>query len=322
MKLRSLKFFIGLAVLTFALSSFAANKIKLGLNWKAEPEFGGFYAAKALGFYDKIGLDVEIMEGAAGVPIAQMVASGQADFGVTSGDHIILSRANGADLKALFTVYQKSPQCIIVREESPIKSIKDLMASDFTLAAGAGSPWLTYLQKKYAPKSLKVVPYQGGVSAYLNDKKLAQQGFAGSEPQLAEEKGVKTRTLLIADDGFDNYAALLFTSGKLIKKDPAIVELFVEATRMGWNAYVQDPSVANKKIAELNPSMPEATAKIILDIQKPLMVGDGSKPFGTLEPARWQTLVNQMKDIGLIKKPILAKDLMWEVPKLTKGAKH
>jgi NitT/TauT family transport system substrate-binding protein len=298
-----------LLVLVLSTAAFANTKVKLGLNWKAEPEFGGFYAAKELGLYEKAGLDVEIIEGAAGVPIAQMVASGQVDFGVTSGDHLILTRSNGADIKALFTVYQKSPQCVMVREDSSIKSFKELMDSDLTLSATSGSLWLTYLQKKFPPKKLKIVPYQGGITAFLNDPKMAQQGFAGSEPQLAESRGVKTRTLLIADAGFDNYAAILFASAKTLKDKPEVAKKFVAATREGWIAYVKDPSAAHKVISHLNPSMDPTTIETVFKIQKPLMVGDSKKGFGALSEKRWEILVKQMVEAGLIKKPVQAKDL-------------
>ena len=45
-----------------------ATKMQFALNWKAEPEFGGFYAAKLSRYFQKRNLDVEITEGGAGTP--------------------------------------------------------------------------------------------------------------------------------------------------------------------------------------------------------------------------------------------------------------
>jgi NitT/TauT family transport system substrate-binding protein len=50
----------------------SSQKIRLALNWKPEPDFGGFYAAP----YQKYGLDVEILPGGAGAPTMQMVGAG------------------------------------------------------------------------------------------------------------------------------------------------------------------------------------------------------------------------------------------------------
>ncbi len=51
-----------------------ADPVQLALNWKAEPQFGGFYAAQVLGLYAKNSLDVAIIEGGSGTPTIQMLA--------------------------------------------------------------------------------------------------------------------------------------------------------------------------------------------------------------------------------------------------------
>src|SRR6195256_3428720 len=80
-------------------------KIRLALNWKPDPEFGGFYAAD----YKKHGLDVEILPGGAGTPTVQMVGAGSAEFGMVSGDEILLARSKGNDVVGLFASFQQNP---------------------------------------------------------------------------------------------------------------------------------------------------------------------------------------------------------------------
>src|SRR3954463_13716145 len=82
-----------------------ASKIRLALNWKPNPEFGGFYAAE----YAKHGLDVELLPGGAGTPTVQMIGAGSAEFGIVAGDEILLARARGNDVVALFAVFQQNP---------------------------------------------------------------------------------------------------------------------------------------------------------------------------------------------------------------------
>ena len=50
---------------TFATTSFAANtleKVSLQLEWKYQFEHAGFIMAKEKGFYEEVGLDVELIE--------------------------------------------------------------------------------------------------------------------------------------------------------------------------------------------------------------------------------------------------------------------
>src|SRR4029078_9528513 len=49
-----------------APSGGAPAKFSLQLNWKPEPQFGGFYAAKEIGAYAKQNLDVEVVPGGVG----------------------------------------------------------------------------------------------------------------------------------------------------------------------------------------------------------------------------------------------------------------
>ena len=88
-----------------------AEKLVLQLNWKPEPQFGGFYAAP----FAEVGLNVEVREGGVGTPTVQMVATKQVPFGIVSADEVILNRANGGDVVALFAVYQTNPQALMTR---------------------------------------------------------------------------------------------------------------------------------------------------------------------------------------------------------------
>ena len=90
---------LGIFVVTMLLSltlttrAHAGEKIKLALNWVPEPEFGGIYAAKQTGAFEKHGLDVDIQPGGAGTPTWQLVATGKVDFAVASADEVIIARS-------------------------------------------------------------------------------------------------------------------------------------------------------------------------------------------------------------------------------------
>src|ERR1700742_1412773 len=82
-------FFAGLSV-----SSFAADKIVLGTDWRAEAEHGGYYQALATGLYAKAGLDVTIRQGGPQVNHAQLLAAGRLDFAVAPNSFIPLNFVN------------------------------------------------------------------------------------------------------------------------------------------------------------------------------------------------------------------------------------
>lgn len=305
------------AVLAFAQISWAAEAkkdltpTKLYLNWKAEPEFGGFYTALINKYYEKNGLQTEVVQGGAGTPTVQMIATGQADFGIVSGDEILLSRSNGAKVVGLFAVFQKAPYAFMVHADSKIKSIKELYSSGSTVSVVKGLPFLVYLDKKFAAgKNIQQVPYTGGISNFINDKKFVQQCFISSEPLLAEKQGLKVRTMLVADEGFNPYTVVLATNEETLKKKPEVVKAMVKAVQEGWTEYLKNAGPTHEAIAKLNPSMTVEAMAGIHQVESGLIESAETKKsgLGVMTLKRWEELSAQMKDLGLTKTAIPAKE--------------
>ncbi|MGH7180285.1 MAG: ABC transporter substrate-binding protein, partial [Tepidisphaeraceae bacterium] len=131
---------------------------KIALNWVPEPEFGGIYQAKVDGTFDRNEIDASIQPGGAGAPTWQLVASGKADFAVASADEVIIARSQGADVVAVFAIYQTCPQGIMVHRSRGLTSIEQVFQSG-TLAMEVGLPYGKFLQKKYGFDKVKRIPY-------------------------------------------------------------------------------------------------------------------------------------------------------------------
>ena len=306
-----------IAALLFSSFSFAAEtadkpavNVSLALNWKAEPEFGGFYEAAFSGTYLKHRINIDIQEGGSGTPTVQMLANGKVDFAIVSADEIVISQDRNPKNKvvALFAVYQTAPYILMTHAENNFQSAKDVFAAEGTLAVQAGLPYYQYLAKKYGKPKANVVPYLGGVSNFLNDKKFSQQGFITTEPLAAEKGGAKVKSFLIADEGFNPYVVVLAAREETLKKKPELVKSMIEATREGWQAYLQNPAKTNHSMAKLNRALDLETFSKAAMIQKPLIETKG-QALGSMTAERWETLVKQMKDLKQIKSTPAAKDL-------------
>src|SRR5262245_58384444 len=136
-----LQLFVFLVLAAMAQATSGATKVSISLNWVPEPEFGGIYAAKVNGAYDRNGLDVEIKPGGPGAPTWQLVATGKVEFAVSSADEVVIARAQGADVVALFTIYQTCPQGIMVHKSRGLRSIEEVFKSGGTLAMEVGLPY-------------------------------------------------------------------------------------------------------------------------------------------------------------------------------------
>ena len=191
-------------------------RIKLALNWKPEPEFGGFYAAP----YSKHGLDVEILPGGAGTPTVQMVGAGSVDFGIVSADEVVLARSHGNDVVALFAVFQDSPTGIMAHASRNLTSIGDVL-KDGTLALKAACLLRACWNGSIGFSHVKVVPSPGGdITSFLHDEKFAQQCFLTSEPIAARRKGASVKVFAVSEIGYNPYTTVLAVSGESLRKNP------------------------------------------------------------------------------------------------------
>lgn len=301
--------------LLLAPSAHATGPLKLGLNWKPEPQFGGFYAAQTGKLFEKNGLQVQILPGGSGTPTIQMLGSGQLDYAIVSADEIIMAHDRGnSDVVAIFASFQTNPQCILVREDAPVASLSDLFQnSDFTLLWQEGLPYAMHMKKKYGPIKVKTAPYTGGISGILSNPKVAQQGFATSEPLLTKAAHLATKTFLVAESGYNPYTTVLATTRKRIQSNQKEISQMLEAVRSGWLDYLNGPDKTNQLMNQLNPSMDIATMKDSATSQRILIQNSdtGSKGVGKMTEARWSELARQLKELGVIKGTPNVKNLYW-----------
>ena len=86
----------------------ATTKVKFQLQWVAQAQFAGYYAALDQGYYTAEGLDVSLLLGGPQVDNVQVVASGGADIGTAWLPKMLQSRENGTDLVSIAQVFQRS----------------------------------------------------------------------------------------------------------------------------------------------------------------------------------------------------------------------
>ena len=95
------------------------------LQWVTQSQFAGYFAAVDQGFYEDEGLDVTILEGAVDIVPQQVVASGQAEFGLAWVPKALVSNEEGAGLVNIGQVFQRSGTLEVSWADSGITSPAD-----------------------------------------------------------------------------------------------------------------------------------------------------------------------------------------------------
>ena len=294
---------LGLAAPTMAL-----DKVRFVTDWKAQAEHGGFYQAKAKGYYEEEGLDVEIIQGGASVNVPLLLGSEQVELGMGSNSFIPLNMAaKGVPAVAVAAIFQKDPQVLITHPRDDVKSIADMKGKPIMISdAAAGAYWI-WLKATFGFDDSQIRKYTYNLAPFLTDETAIQQGYITSEPyQIEKEGGFKPQLFLLADEAYPSYANLILATDKIAMERPLLVAKFVRASIRGWVDYLTgDPTPGNALIKADNPEMTDdVLASAIAKMNEYKLVGD--KP-GEMTDARWQEFFDVMSKNGVYK-----ADLDWK----------
>src|SRR3989344_4263752 len=293
---------IVILVIAGALAVFLANtnkqngfdNVTIRLKWLHQSQFAGYYAAAQEGFYKDEGINVKLVPGGAETPSIQIVAGGSEQFGVSGMAQLIEARAKGIPVVALATTYRKNPLIWFGIDES-IKTPQDLVGKKVGLTVGSNSDLLFRAMLKKTGidiNDITIVPVKYDLSLLLEREVDMYEGYLTDQPISAELAGYKTYVLNPSDYGIYFYGDTLFTTEKVIKENPDLVNRFTKATLRGWQFAYDNPEKAVDYVLmysdQLNKEQEMKGMKASLELIKP-----DNKPIGTIE----LNVVQQMQDL-------------------------
>jgi NitT/TauT family transport system substrate-binding protein len=288
-----------------ALPAAALDKVSFGTDWKAEAEHGGFYQAIATGIYQRHGLEVSLRPGGPQVNQAQLLAAGRLDFNLASNSFIPLNFVKeGIPMVVVAAIFQKDPQSLLAHPGQGNDSLAALKGKPIMVGGDTriGS-WL-FLKAKFGYTDDQIRPYTFNIAPFLADPKAVQQGYVTSEVYTMQQQGVKPVVMLLADNGYTGYAAMIQTSAKLVAEKPDLVQRFVDASIEGWYSYLYgNPAAGNALIKKDNPEQTDDLLTFGRDKIKEYGIVDSGDAkaggIGAMSEQRWSEFFTQMSAQGV-----------------------
>ena len=224
------------------------TKVKLQLQWFAQAQFAGYYAALDQGYFKDEGLDVEIIEGGTDIVPQTVLVDDQADYAIAWVPKALASREAGAGITDVAQIYQKSGTLQVSFADKGISTAADLkgkvvgnwgFGNEFELFAGMTKAGLDPAK----------------------DVTLAQQNFDMQGLLSGDIDAAQAMT-------YNEYAQVLETI------NPATKKLYTPAdfTTINWNdegtAMLQDAVWANTDRLESDKAYQETTVKFLKAVVK------------------------------------------------------
>lgn len=245
--------------LLMALPAAAADKMTLLLDWYVNPDHGPIIIAKEKGFFADEGLDVEIVAPADPSAPPKLVAAGKADLAVSYQPQIHLQVAEGLPLKRVGTLIASPLNCLMVKDDGPVKTIADLKGrkvgysvagvEEAQMRAVLSRHGLTMDDIEMVNVNWSLAPsvMSGQVDAVIG-------AYRNVELHQMEIEGVKGRCFFIEEEGMPSYDELIYVANPELM-DKAKVARFLTATERATQYIVNHPQESFEIYAGTAPEL-------------------------------------------------------------------
>ena len=212
------------------------QNVTLYLDWLNQFQFAGYYIAKEKGYYNDVGLDVEIKEFNSNSNVLESVMTEESAYGVGKSS-LIIDKFNGNNIVLLSTIFQTSPMVLISLKSSNIKTPKDLVNKNIMITEDAISSAAInsmIISQGVKLKDIHIQKHSFDINDLINQKTDAMACFLSNEPYILEKKNIEYNILNPNDYSFDFYEGIIYTSQKELLNNPIRTLNFNKASLKGW----------------------------------------------------------------------------------------
>jgi ABC-type nitrate/sulfonate/bicarbonate transport system substrate-binding protein len=280
------------------------TKATLILDWTPNTNHTGIFVAKSLGYYEDVGLEVDIQQSADGT-VEQLVAAGQGDFGVSMQEtmNYALTQDDPLPIKSIAAIIRHNTSGFVSLPEAGITSPADWAGKTY---GGWGSPSeenvIGYIAGKYGVSYDDIQYVMLGeddiLTALKGDIDFAWS-YEAAENVYLKKQGEEYNfiPLISIDEALDYYTPLLITSERMISDDPETVRAFMDATARGYEYAIEHP---DESAGILLKEAPELDEYVVKEGQKYLSerYAEDAPQWGWQEENVWKRYADLMYNNG------------------------
>ncbi len=286
------------------------------MKWVAQAQFAGYYAALAEGFYDEECLDVTLNSGGPDLVPEQVVAGGQAQFGINFVPSLLSAREQGSNLVNIAQIFERSAMRQISWKDVGIESPADLKGRNVAVWFGGNEFELLATLAKYGidkDADLTLVQQPFDMNLLLERQVDAAAAMTYNELAQVLETPDKDGNLYTIDqlniiDFNEEGTAMLqdgiFTTEEFLAdpKNQDIAERFLRASFKGWMFCRDNVEKCVDYVLEQGPALPRGHQTWMMNEVNNL-IWPSTAGIGQMDPALFEQTANIALEYGIIQNP-------------------
>lgn len=281
------------------------------LDYVANTNHTGMYAALDQGYYKEAGLDVNIIEPTEGAT-ATLIAVGKGDFGISYQEDVTVARTSQDPLpiKAIAALIQHNTSGFVTYADKDIHSPKDFEGKTY---AGWGGPGEEAVLKAVMAKDggdfskLNMVISDGSGFEALKDKADIMWFFEGWDNVKCKLSNfpINYMELRRLDERLDYYTPVIIANEDTLKNKPEMVKKFLAATAKGYEYAIRQPQESARILQKYAPDY----SLEMLTMSQEYLAGkymEDTDRWGSMKDSVWDNYTDFMVEYGVIDKAVPA----------------
>ena len=263
--------------------------VTLQLRWMHQFQFAGYYAAQEKGYYREAGLEVNIVPAEPGLDPVVEVMAGRAEFG-TGMSSLLLSRLSGQRVVVLANIFQHSPLVLIMRQTDANESVHSLVGKRIMFETGEDEIMAYLAREGVSADSYTRIEHSFNPQDIVTGRVDAMTAYLTDEVFYLKQAGFPHLVFTPRSAGIDFYGDNLFTSEEQIRRHPARVRAFRDASLRGWSYALQHPDeMIDLIVSRFGSRMSRDHLAYEARQTRALMLPD-LVPVGFINPGRWEAI--------------------------------
>ena len=288
-----------LALLT-ATAAYAADEVRLQLQWVTQAQFAGYYVALDKGYYDAEDLDVSILPGGPDIAPPQVLAGGGADAMLNWMPSALAARERGLPVVNIAQPFKSSGLMLTCWKDTGITSPADFKGKTIGVwFFGNEYPFLSWMSQEGistdgGPDGVTVLRQGFNVDPLLQRQADCISTMTYNEYGQVLDAGVSEDELVTFK--YENQGVATLEDGIYVLEDnlndPAFADKmvrFVRASMKGWKYAEANPGEAAEIVLDNDETGAQTKAHQVRMMGEIIKLTAGSN--GSLEPADYERTV-------------------------------